>query len=255
MRNRRPDGSPAGRTLRPASLSRRRGAGRSGRRRRSARSGVPSSTMRPSWTTRTRSAVSTVESRCAMISAVRPAPGHPPVPASRTFHAGARPGRAGPGARDGMSSEDVASSRISTAGPGQERPGEADQLALPGGDAAAALVDVGVVAVGEFHDEGVGAHGPGRVLDLLARGLGPAQGDVVRHGAAEQEGLLGDHDDRSGAGPRCELAQVHAVEGQRTRRRRRRSGRSASRAWICRRRSARRARPSARRGCAGPAAG
>ena len=50
---------------------------------------------------------------------------------------------------------------------GQERPGEADQLALPGGDAAAALVDVGVVAVRQRQDELVRADRPGGVLDLL----------------------------------------------------------------------------------------
>ena len=36
---------------------------------------------------------------------------------------------------DGMSSDDVASSRISTAGVGEERPGERDQLALAGATA------------------------------------------------------------------------------------------------------------------------
>ena len=55
-------------------------------------------------------------------------------------------------------------------------------------------------------------HGPGRVLDLLAGRGRPAQGDVVRHRTAEQEGLLRDHDHVPAQVVGGELAQVHAVE-------------------------------------------
>ncbi|OUD87155.1 hypothetical protein BC477_04120 [Clavibacter michiganensis subsp. michiganensis] len=65
-------------------------------------SGVPSSTMRPCSITSTRSAIATVESRCAMMIAVRSASSVVrPCCTSRSL---------------GMSSELVASSRISTAG-------------------------------------------------------------------------------------------------------------------------------------------
>ncbi len=65
-------------------------------------SGVPSSTIRPCSITSTRSAISTVDSRCAITTAVRPF----------STVAMARCTARSPG----MSSELVASSRISTAG-------------------------------------------------------------------------------------------------------------------------------------------
>ena len=58
---------------------------------------------------------------------------------------------------DGMSSDDVASSRMSTAGSARNARGERDELALAGREARALLVHVGVVAVGKRGDEFVGA--------------------------------------------------------------------------------------------------
>ncbi|MBG9885061.1 hypothetical protein ABE10_00365, partial [Bacillus toyonensis] len=51
--------------------------------------------------------------------------------------------------------------------------------------------------------------------DLVERGVGLAESDVVRHRAAEQVGLLRDHDDRAPQVLRMQPAQVHAVEGHR----------------------------------------
>ena len=78
------------------------GGRRSGRRRRSATSGGPSSTMRPASTTITRSAISTVVRRWAMITAVR---------SSSSVRSACCTSRS-----DGTSSDEVASSRMSTAG-------------------------------------------------------------------------------------------------------------------------------------------
>jgi phosphoribosylformylglycinamidine synthase len=69
---------------------------------RTSSAGEPSSTMRPCSRTSTRSAISTVDRRCAMISAVRSA---------RIVRSARCTNRS-----LGMSSEDVASSRMSTAG-------------------------------------------------------------------------------------------------------------------------------------------
>ena len=50
---------------------------------------------------------------------------------------------------DGTSSDDVASSRISTAGSARNARANATSCRWPGGEPAAAVGDVGVVAVGQ----------------------------------------------------------------------------------------------------------
>ena len=112
----------------------------------------------------------------------------------------------------GMSSSEVASSSTRTAGAGQERAGERDQLALPGGQPAAPLAHVSVEAAGQRGDELVRADGPGRGLDLGLAGARQAQPDVVRHRPAEHEVLLGDQDDLAAQLPVRQVPQVHAVQ-------------------------------------------
>ena len=58
----------------------------------------------------------------------------------------------------------------------QIRMGEADQLPLPGREAPAALVHLGVVAVGQGPDERVRADRAGGGLDLRPVGARPAEG-------------------------------------------------------------------------------
>jgi hypothetical protein len=73
---------------------------------------------------------------------------------------------------------------------GDQRAGERDQLALAGGELRAALADLGVVAVRQLGDELLGADRRGGGADLLVLGVGAAEGDVLAHGAREQERLL-----------------------------------------------------------------
>ncbi len=73
---------------------------------------------------------------------------------------------------------------------GDERPGQRDALALAAGQGKSLLADDGVVAVRQFEDEFLGLGGTGRGDDLCVRGVGPAVGDVVRHGVGEQEALF-----------------------------------------------------------------
>ncbi len=56
------------------------------------------------------------------------------------------------------------------------------------------------------------ADGGGRGLDLLPRGAGVAELDVVEHGAGEQEVLLGDRHDGAPEISLAEVAFVDAVE-------------------------------------------
>ena len=79
------------------------------------------------------------------------------------------------------------------AGLGQQRPGEGDELALAGRELHAALADLGLDPFRQRRDELGRADRGRRVLDLLQRRLGPAEGDVLAHAAGEEEALLG-HD-------------------------------------------------------------
>ncbi len=99
------------------------------------------------------------------------------------------------------------------AGCAQHHPGQRDELALAGRQTGAALVDVAVVPLGQRADETVRADGLGRRDDVRAGGVRPAQGDVVRHGAGEEERFLGDHADAGAQFGVGHLAQVGPVQG------------------------------------------
>ena len=76
----------------------------------------------------------------------------------------------------------------------QQRAGEGDQLLLPGGKAAAALVDLGVVALFHRQDGVVDVHRFGCGDDLFFRRVQLAVADVVHDRAGEDEAVL--HHDR-----------------------------------------------------------
>jgi hypothetical protein len=61
----------------------------------------------------------------------------------------------------------------------EEGAGDGQALPLAAGEPDAALADLGPIAVGERRDEVVGLGQAAGVLDLGARGPGPAVGDVV----------------------------------------------------------------------------
>ena len=95
---------------------------------------------------------------------------------------------------------------------GEEGAREGDELPLAGGQPPAALADLRVVAVRQRGDELVCADGRGRRLHAGPRGAGLPELDVVRDGAAEQEILLGDHDDPGAQALLGQLPEVNAVE-------------------------------------------
>ena len=97
----------------------------------------------------------------------------------------------------------------------QEGPGDGDALALAAGEGDAALAHPLVVAVGQAHDEVVDAGCLGGRLDLLLRGLGPSVGDVVAHGADEEEDILLDGADAGPQGLELEVANVDPIDGDR----------------------------------------
>ena len=77
------------------------------------------------------------------------------------------------------STEAVASSRISTRGFDQQRPGDRDPLALAAREGQPALADARLVAVRQVADELVRLGLAGGLLDLLGGRPGRAVGDVL----------------------------------------------------------------------------
>ena len=74
---------------------------------------------------------------------------------------------------------------------GEHRPGDGDTLALTARQLDAALTGDGVEPLGQILDELERVGRPGRLANLLYRGVGPPIGDVLGNGAVEQQRLLG----------------------------------------------------------------
>ena len=94
----------------------------------------------------------------------------------------------------------------------QQRAREGNQLLLPDGQAAAAFVDLGQVALFHLHDEVVRVHGLGRLNDLLVGRAQLAVADVVHDGAGEDEAVL--HHDAHLLAQRAQLHVAHVVAVQ-----------------------------------------
>ena len=90
--------------------------------------------------------------------------------------------------------------------------GNGQALPLPAREVAPFFVEPGVVAVRQGANEFVGGRNARRPADLLARGRGMAEGDVVGDCAAEQERFLEDHADRARRSSSGERADIHAVD-------------------------------------------
>ena len=127
---------------------------------------------------------------------------------------------------------------------GEQRPRDRDQLPFAGGEPRAALADDVVEPAVEAVGDPVDADRVRGRGDLLVGRVGPAEADVVRDRAAEQERVL-EHDAELAPDERsCDVAQVDAVDPDARPRAGRRSARSASRSSTCRRPTRRRARCS-----------
>ena len=201
-RCRSPAATTAATRPRPARPSR----GTAARRRRpppSSSSCVPCSAIRPWSSTTIRPAPRIVDRRWAITIAVRP--GQQPAQAVLDPRLGVHVD-----VRGGLVEDQDA--RV-----GRRGARERHQLALAGRQVAAALADLGVVAVGQPLDELVRAHRPRPPPRPPRRSApGAAEGDVVADRAREQEALLG-HDPELRA--QRALASRRAGRGRRPARR------------------------------------
>ena len=124
----------------------------------------------------TRSAIASAPSRWVTITIVRPREARRRLVSSASSVA--------------ASSALVASSSTRMRGLRITRAGDADQLALAGGEAAAALAELGLVALRQALDEVVRADELGGRDDPLERVIGGAKADVLGDRAGEQLHLL-----------------------------------------------------------------
>lgn len=98
-------------------------------------------------------------------------------------------------------------------GLGEQGAGDGHALALAAGEVGAALVEGGVVAVGQILDEFVGSgHARGK-HDFLERGRGFGGGDVLADGAFEQKAFLEHDADGAAQVGQVEIPHVGAVQG------------------------------------------
>src|SRR5581483_6132652 len=95
---------------------------------------------------------------------------------------------------------------------GEERPREGDELALAEREPEAALAELRVVAVLELLDELLGADCTRGRGNLLARCVGPAEGEIVRDGAGEEEALLRDDAELPAKRFLADAAEIDAVD-------------------------------------------
>src|SRR5262245_66157882 len=75
---------------------------------------------------------------------------------------------------------------------GEQGPYETEQLALAVAEQAATLTHIGIIAVGEAHDESVRPKGLCRGYDGRIAGGGIAIAQIIAHSAAEEKRLLQD---------------------------------------------------------------
>ncbi len=77
----------------------------------------------------------------------------------------------------------------------EEGAGEGDPLTLPAGQADALVADECVVALRQMLNESMRLGGSRGGFDLFRGGVGAAVGDVLAHGAVQQQDVLGNQTD------------------------------------------------------------
>ena len=87
----------------------------------------------------------------------------------------------------------------------EKRPGDAETLLLSAGDVRAALLDIGVIPVGEGADEFVRLREPARLDHLVIGGILVAPAQVILDGAGEENVLLQHHADFAAQGVKVVL--------------------------------------------------
>src|SRR5690606_1872115 len=95
---------------------------------------------------------------------------------------------------------------------GEEEARDGEALALPAGQAIAALADDGVEPVREAPDEGVEAGAAQDVPQLLLGGLGPGEQEVLADRLVEQVAVLRDHAEGLADALEGQVAHVDAAE-------------------------------------------
>lgn len=111
-----------------------------------------------------------------------------------------------------VSTDDVASSRMSSAGSERNARAMVTSLLLTGADVAGLGVEHRVVAVGQRVHEPVDVGRLGRLHDLVVGRVRPAVGDVVADGPAEQPRVLEHHADLATQVVPRQVGDVDAVE-------------------------------------------
>ena len=171
---------------------------RRGRPARSARHACRCSAIAPSSSTMIWSALTTVESRCAMTSAVRFCDTSSSADwISRSV---------------AVSSAEVASSRIEDRRPLQDRAGDGDALLLAARKLQPALADLRVVAVRQALDEVGDLRHPRRLAHLGVGGVPASVADVVADRVVEEHGVLRDDADRGAKALLRHVADVLPVD-------------------------------------------
>lgn len=94
----------------------------------------------------------------------------------------------------------------------QDRPGDADPLALTAGKPRTEWTHPGLVTEFETHDRVVNGSGSDDGLHLRIGCHRPADADVVRNGFIKQQGLLEDRGDHCGERPAVDSADILAAD-------------------------------------------
>ena len=94
----------------------------------------------------------------------------------------------------------------------QDRPGDADPLALTAGKPRTEWTHPGLVTEFETHDRVVNDSGSGGSLHLRIGCHRPADADVVRNGFIKQQGRLEDRGDHCGERPAVDSADILAAD-------------------------------------------
>ncbi len=160
---------------------------------------MPRSTIRPASTTRITSAVRTVDSRCAITTAVRPSS----ASASASWTA----------ASEVLSSMGGGLVEDDDTLAGEQQPGDGHALALAAGETVTALADHGVEAVGSECARGLRG-GPAQYVPyrLALRRGGAGQEQVVAYRVVEEVTVLGDHAESLAHRLGAQVADVDAAD-------------------------------------------
>ena len=94
----------------------------------------------------------------------------------------------------------------------QHRPGQGQPLPLAAREACPPLAHVGVVALGQAHDEVVGTGNPSCPDQFGSAGIGLDQQQVVANGAVEQHGVLGHHTDLAAQGIQLNFVDIKPID-------------------------------------------